>query len=83
MYWPVLAVLAIGVLALGSAGLRARKATPPARKEALVGAWLVAASGVVWWASAPAAGAVLLVVGAAVVFGAALTNGQLPYHRDS
>ncbi|ATY11503.1 hypothetical protein CU254_14300 [Amycolatopsis sp. AA4] len=79
MYWPVLAVLAIGVLALGSAGLRARKAAPPARKETLAGAWLVAASGVVWWASEPAAGAVFLVVGAAVVFGAALPGGQLPF----
>lgn len=78
MYWPVLAVLAIGVLALGSAGLRAGKTAVRARKETLVGAWLVAASGVVWWASAPAAGAVFLVIGAAVVFGAALTNGQLP-----
>ncbi|WP_116206237.1 hypothetical protein [Amycolatopsis circi] len=78
MYWPVLAVLAIGVLALGSAGLRAVKAVPPARKETLVGAWLVAASGVMWWASAPAAGAVFLVIGAAVVFGAALANGRLP-----
>ncbi|MBB2502793.1 hypothetical protein [Amycolatopsis echigonensis] len=78
MYWPVLAVLAIGVLALGSAGLRALPKAAPARKEALAGAWLVAASGVVWWASAPAVGAVFLVIGAAVVFGAALINGELP-----
>ncbi|WP_409465368.1 hypothetical protein [Amycolatopsis sp. GA6-003] len=81
MYWPVLAVLALGVLALGSAGLRARKTAPPIRKEALAGAWLVAASGVVWWASAPAAGAVFLVVGAAVVFGAALPDARLPFRR--
>ncbi|WP_033289524.1 hypothetical protein [Amycolatopsis jejuensis] len=78
MYWPVLAVLAIGVLALGGAGLRARKAASPVRKETLACAWLVAASGVVWWASSPAAGAVFLVIGAAVVFGAALAGGRLP-----
>ncbi|MFD2473177.1 hypothetical protein [Amycolatopsis silviterrae] len=78
MYWPVLAVLALGVLALGGAGLRSLKAASPGRKQTLVGAWLVAASGVVWWASAPAAGAVFLVIGAAVVFGAALVNRELP-----
>ena len=78
MYWPVLAVLAIGVLALGNAGLRVRKAASPVRKETLLGAWLIAASGVVWWASSPAVGAVFLVIGAAVVFGAALTDRQLP-----
>ncbi|WP_406630487.1 hypothetical protein [Amycolatopsis sp. WGS_07] len=78
MYWPVLAVLALGVLALGGAGLRSLKAASPARKQTLVGAWLVAAAGVVWWASAPAAGAVFLVFGAAAVFGAALVNGELP-----
>ncbi|WP_020658580.1 hypothetical protein [Amycolatopsis benzoatilytica] len=78
MYWPVLAVLAIGVLALGSAGLRARKAASPSRKETLLGAWLIAAAGVVWWASSPAVSAVFLVIGAAVVFGVVLTDRQLP-----
>jgi len=78
MYWLVLVVLVLGVLALGDAGLRARKAVSPVRKETLLGAWLVAASGVVWWASSPAAGAVFLVVGAAAVFGVTLAGRQLP-----
>lgn len=76
MYLIVLLVTIAGLLVLGASVLRALpKAYPLTAKRTLVVAWLAAAAGVAWWAFAPGAGPLVVVV---VGFGfvvAALNRG--------
>jgi hypothetical protein len=76
VYLTVLLVTIAGLLVLGASVLRAlAKAYPLTAKRTLVVAWLAAAGGVAWWAVAPGAGPLVVVV---VGFGfvvAALNRG--------
>lgn len=59
----VLLVAIAGLLVLGVSVLRALpKAYPVTAKRTLVVAWLVAAAGIGWWAGAPGAGPLVVIV---------------------
>jgi hypothetical protein len=63
VYWTVLLVTSAGLLVLGGTAVRELpKPYPVTAKRTLVVAWLVAAAGVVWWALAPGAGALVVTV---------------------
>ncbi|GHG08451.1 MULTISPECIES: hypothetical protein [Amycolatopsis] len=76
MYLTVLLVALAGLLVLGGVAVRELpKPYPLTAKRTLVAAWVVAAAGVGWWAVAPGAAPLVLVV---VGFGflvAALNRG--------
>ena len=76
MYLIVLLVTLAGLLVLGVSAVRELpKPYPVTAKRTLVVAWLVAAAGVAWWAVAPGAAPLVVVV---VGFGflvAALNRG--------
>jgi hypothetical protein len=63
VYWIILAVTAVGLLVLGASTLRELpKPYPLTAKRTLVGAWVVAAAGAGWWAAAPGAGPLVVIV---------------------
>ncbi|MEU7785658.1 hypothetical protein [Amycolatopsis sp. NPDC049159] len=76
MYVIVLIVALGGLLVLGATAVRELpKAYPLTAKRTLVAAWLVAAAGVGWWAFAPGAGALVVIVAGLGFLVATLNRG--------
>ncbi|MEV7038231.1 hypothetical protein [Amycolatopsis sp. NPDC051061] len=76
MYLTVLLVTVAGLLVLGAVALRELpKPYPLTAKRTVVAAWMVAAGGVGWWAAAPGAAPLVVIVAGLGFLAAALNRG--------
>ncbi|MEV6621614.1 hypothetical protein AB0M83_13475 [Amycolatopsis sp. NPDC051106] len=76
MYLTVLLVAVAGLLVLGATALHElRKPYPLTAKRTLVAAWVAAAGGTGWWAAAPGAAPLVVIVAGLGFLGATLNRG--------